>query len=218
VISCFEEAPYASQQVALQEIRRAIKEDSGPTEAQPSPEAALRALLRERGGYGGDGVRGEVAPYTRGNPSLPKGRIHLKELTAHLPPELAQLLKDPVHGLLLPEEDRRRAVAESEVTLYMDPVLKADPAAYGDYLASLHQAGMLRWDLAPCGLVTPFFCVKEAGSPSLRALFDCRLANLGFRPADFTHLVTVEGLSRIRVPYGHSLWAAGGDLRNYYYQ
>ena len=65
---------------------------------------------------------------------------------------------------------------------------------------------------------TPFFCVKEEGSSALRALFDCRLSNMHFQSPAFTHLVTIEALSRMRVPPGRTLFAAGGDLKDYYYQ
>ena len=57
-------------------------------------------------------------------------------------------------NLLRPAEEAERTVREHASERYMDPELASNPEEYGEFLASLHVAGMLGWGVIPSDEIT----------------------------------------------------------------
>ena len=80
--------------------------------------------------------------------------------------------------------------------MYMDPCLESGPLVYADFLNSLHQASVLRWDLVARSVVG-CFCFRKKVARSLRLVIDCRRSNVLFRRPSWTPLGSLEALCHV---------------------
>ena len=119
--------------------------------------------------------------------------------------------------MLASAETAAEARKELGVESYFDEDLAEDPAAYAEYVADLHQGGLLRWGLEPKDCTAPFFVYKDDCGDKLRALFDLRPPNTNFEKPPKVRLLTAEGFTKLELEGGDELWALGYDLQDYYH-
>jgi len=212
-IRSISEAPRAAQRDVLLRLRSAVLEDPPPL-VMPAGPRALGELLRSAGGSYASS-RGAVGAYFAGGPSLPSSACGTVRLEDVLPPSWAERLVP--ENVFVDEALRQQREAALDIDCYMDEVLRDDPAAYGDYLASLYRAGMIRLDLQPTGFCTPFFVWKDDALDSLRCLFDCRVVNEGFADAPPTRLMTAETFTKLKLEDDQTLFGTGYDVKDFYH-
>lgn len=100
----------------------------------------------------------------------------------------------------------------------LDAVLKNNPVAYGDLLATLQKAGMLAWDFASSNdYELGVFCVITKDLQHLRLVFDTRLINTRFVPPPRTALPSPASFVGIETVLDKSLLMASGDIANCFY-
>ena len=114
-----------------------------------------------------------------------------------------------------PEECRARQSELGLAAPYFDEVLREDGRLYVEYIASLHAAGMLVWNVEVLNETAPFFVWKD--NTSLRCLFDCRLCNEAFHQPLGCHLGSAESLASMEVPCDRILYGTGYDIKDYYH-
>ena len=202
------------QREVLQCVREAVLADPVPRAADMlRGEVALRELLKTRGeGYACE--RGALARYFGGGPSLPGGRVGAVPLESLLPESWQQRLR-PDQLLRAPSDCRARQAELQLEEPFFDENLREDPRAYAEFLASMHKAGMLEWEVEILNECAPFFVWKDEGS--LRCIFDCRLANEAFHQAPDCHLSSSERLADMECPVSETLYGSGYDVRDYYH-
>jgi len=137
-VAGIDNVPLASQRDALGRVRGLIASDE-PCEGLPSPRDALQALLRDKAGNYGGGGRGSIAAYQTGCPSLPKSRMRPKGVERFLPPHLRESVENAQTELLRPPEEFAQRLEETDIKLYMDPILLHDETKYAEYLIQLYE-------------------------------------------------------------------------------
>lgn len=161
------------------------RDDTGPI---PTPEAALRELLRGRSEHSTPDVPLALAPFNLGRVSLPH--------TLADAPFAADLLEGHARQYLdVPEQMLRPDPPCEEVFRpYWDPRLLNDKGAYRSLIRRLHKLGYLRYTTQPKGEVGIFFVWKSDGE-HIRMILDARGPNRVFRDPLGVELCTAEGFS-----------------------
>ena len=155
----------------------------------PSPEAALRELLKGRSEYHQPDVPVALAPYSLERISLPESLVGLPEATDLLPESARQYLQG--RELMLREEP-----PEEQSPPYWDPVLKRNKKHYRQFIQKLHSIGFLQYTQKPKNQVGVFF-VHKSDQKRIRLIVDARSTNALFKDPPGVELCSSEGFSRI---------------------
>ena len=173
-----------------------------PSGAIDRPEAALRSLLKGASPYD-LGISNEtLAPYQYDLVSVPQD---IKGC-----PDLADVLD--VHDRSFLEQDRElmlksaSEVERSKLVPYWDPVLKHNKRAYYRLVRRLQQIGYFTYTLDPKCKIGVFFVWKSSRT-RLRMITDARSANRLFKEPPGVSLMTGEGLGRIEVACGETVFS-----------
>ena len=172
-----------------------------PSGAIDHPEAALRSLLKGASPYD-LGISNEtLAPYQYDLVSVPQD---IKGC-----PNLLDVLD--THDRLFLEQDRElmlKSATEVEslkLVPYWDPVLKHNKRAYYRLVRRLQQIGYFTYTLEPKCKIGVFFVWKSSRT-KLRMITDARSANRLFKDPPSVSLMTGEGLGRIEVACGETVF------------
>ena len=155
----------------------------------PSPEAALRELLKGRSEYHQPDVPVALAPYSLERISLPDSLVGLPEATDLLPESARQYLQG--RELML-----REGPPEEPSPPYWDPVLKRNKKHYRQFIQRLHSIGFLQYTQKPKNQVGVFF-VHKSDQKRIRLIVDARSTNALFKDPPGVELCSSEGFSRI---------------------
>ena len=155
----------------------------------PSPEAALRELLKGRSEYHQPDVPVALVPYSLERISLPESLVGLPEATDLLPESARQYLQG--RELMLREEP-----PEEQSPPYWDPVLKRNKKHYRQFIQKLHSIGFLQYTQKPKNQVGVFF-VHKSDQERIRLIVDARSTNALFKDPPGVELCSSEGFSRI---------------------
>ena len=183
--------PDPLQVEVLQRIRELSKDagNIGTLGYVPTPEAALRELLKGKSEYNQPEIPVALAPYSLERISLPA--------SLHDLPEAKDLLPKDARRYLLGEELmlREGEVFESPRP-YWDPVLANNKRCYREFIQRLDDIGLLQYTQKPKNEVGVFF-VHKSDKKKIRLIVDARSANALFRDPPGVELCSSEGFSRI---------------------
>ena len=183
--------PDPLQVEVLQRIRELSKDagNIGTLGYVPTPEAALRELLKGKSEYNQPKIPVALAPYSLERISLPA--------SLHDLPEAKDLLPKDARRYLLGEELmlREGEVFESPRP-YWDPVLANNKRCYREFIQRLDDIGLLQYTQKPKNEVGVFF-VHKSDKKKIRLIVDARSANALFRDPPGVELCSSEGFSRI---------------------
>lgn len=161
----------------------------GSLERVPSPEAALRELLKGKSEYSRPDIPVALAPYNLERISLPS--------SLHDLPEAKDLLPVDARRFLLGEELMLR---DGEIVdtpkPYWDPVLANNKHHYRSFIQKLDSIGLLQYTQKPKNQVGAFF-VHKSDKQRIRLIVDARSTNALFRDPPGVELCSSEGFSRI---------------------
>ena len=161
---------------------------------------------------------GGLARYDTGELSLPHGQVQSCDPVPWVDGHCKECLSDPLGRMLLSERDRGVLLDSTEMPgLYMGPCLESDDLVYAEFLNSLHQASLLRWDLVARSVVG-CFCVRKKVARSLRLVIDCRRSNVLFRRPPWTPLGSLEALCHVWLRGNRKAFIAQEDIRDYFYR
>ena len=173
-----------------------------PSGAIDRPEAALRSLLKGASPYD-LGISNEtLAPYQYDLVSVPQD---IKGC-----PDLVDVLD--AHDRSFLEQERElmmksaSEVESSKLVPYWDPVLKHNKRAYYRLVRRLQQIGYFTYTLDPKCKIGVFFVWKSSRT-RLRMITDARSANRLFKEPPGVSLMTGEGLGRIEVACGETVFS-----------
>ena len=160
------------------------------TSSPITPEAAFRELLRGSSVY-------EVAGTTLASFKLE--RVSLPE-SVHNCPQVGDLLPDSARQYLeVPERMLKPEVTEldviSQVTPYMDPLLRTSTKHYKALITKLNAIGYLNFTLKPRARAGVFF-VKKSDGIRQRLIIDGRRANAMLAEPPSVRLCTAEAFSK----------------------
>ena len=123
----------------------------GSLERVPTPEAALRELLKGKSEYNQPETPVALAPYNLERVSLPE--------SLHDLPEACDLLPDDARRYLLGEELMiREGTPVESPRPYWDPVLASSKKHYRLFIQRLNDIGLLQFTQHPKNEVGVFFC------------------------------------------------------------
>ena len=155
----------------------------------PTPEAALRELLRGADDYV-DSVS-TLAAYRRERISMPESLHGSPDVLSLLPDDARHYLEAP-ERMLRPEED-----SQCDIVPYWDPALRNSSRAYKDLIRHLHKIGYLDFTLEPKERAGIFFVNKA--NDKIRLIIDGRRANARFRDPPGVSLATAEAFARFEM-------------------
>ena len=180
-------SPDALQSEVIGRVRylAGLCQETGELTSIPTPEAALKALLRGRSEYSSE------EPTTLAACSL--ARISLPAVESLLDEEARQYLQCPERML---KPGCETGLAEFEPC--WDPLLRRDTKLYKKFIQKLNKAGYLVFTQHPkrfCGV----FFVRKSDGHKIRTIIDARGTNEMFRPPPGVDLLTSDGFSRIEL-------------------
>lgn len=146
-----------------------------------SAPGALRALCR--GGAGYETSRADVQPYAKERISWPPPPSTPSQMLDGVPTNMDWLRQWDRHLLRDPLQAQAERDSLGLAAPCIDPNMRHNSIVYGDFLASLADAGMLSWartDSLDFGLGV--FCIAKKDGVRLRLFFDTRIVNAGFVP------------------------------------
>ncbi len=164
--------------------------DLGTLDSIPSPEAALRELLRGRSDYGLDQPTA-LATCCLERISLPKSLDGA--------PQALDLLEGKARRYLQCPEQMLREGFDSEVPFkpYWDPKLRRNQRMYHSFIKKLHNAGYLVFTRNPKAHVGVFFVKKT--DEKIRLIIDARGPNKLFQAPPGVDLLSSDGFARTEV-------------------
>ena len=168
----------------LLRIQRLAREagNLGSLERVPTPEAALRELLKGKSEYN--------------QPENNLERVSLPE-SLHDLPEACDLLPDDARRYLLGEELMIREGTPVEAPRpYWDPVLAGSKKHYKLFVQRLNDIGLLQFTQHPKNEVGACFVHKSDGK-KIRLIVDARSTNSMFKEPPGVDMCSSEGFSRI---------------------
>ena len=208
----------AAQRSALDHIYGAYRDLGPPPEDVKPGQEALGALLAHSAIYPGGG--GAVHPYAKERVSWPAGGSVPVALEDILPSADVDWLGRWRQKLLRPAVESQALRTEAcPRGPYCDPSLTRSPRTYADFLWTLHNAGMLRWErsaAAGTANVGVFFVLKSDGK-SLRLIFDTRTANCDYIDPPSTRLPSAAAMSHLECP-GGPMYLCSGDIECAFYR
>ncbi|CAE7674483.1 pksN [Symbiodinium sp. CCMP2592] len=155
----------------------------------PTPEAALRELLRGADDYV-DSVS-TLAACRRERISMPDSLHGSPDVLSLLPDDARHYLEAP-ERMLRPEED-----SQCDIVPYWHPALRNSARAYKDLVRHLHKIGYLDFTLEPKERAGTFFVNKANGK--IRLIIDGRRANARLREPPGVSLATAEAFARFEM-------------------
>lgn len=207
-----------SQVSALSHIHRAHVERAPPVDRE-SDKAALVQLLKGRmpSSYFVSSSAGALAPYERGQVSLPADQRDPVDLASILPEKERTRLREFERQMLLSGEELA-AVQERgfEGDLYVDPRLADDEKAYHDFVAELVESRLVSFTTTPRSQVGLFFVTKKNGK--LRMIVDARRTNRLFRRPPCTQLGSADSWGRAESSEGGPIYFAQEDVKDFFYR
>eukprot|EP00435_Cladocopium_sp_Y103_P068349 s90_g31.t1 len=172
-----------------------------PSGVVPSPQEALKALLRGSGPYDWSSPNETLASYRSELVSMPADITGCPFLADVVGESDRLFLKEKSELMMRREED----VSVDLVVPYWDPILKYNRKEYNALVQRLTSIGYFNFTTVPLCHVGVFFVWKSSRT-RLRMITDARLANLKFKDAPSVSLMTSEGLGRIEVQLEGDLW------------
>jgi len=136
------EQPNSAQRAALGHIEAAYA-----SMGKPPPASSLAGALGElcHGASPYEDLATHVQPYIKDRVSWPEASSRPMPMLDGLPGDLSWIGQWKAHLLRPPEEAAALREASEVKRPHMDPRLKTDQKTYGDFLDTLHRAGMLGW-------------------------------------------------------------------------
>ena len=164
--------------------------DLGTLDSIPSPEAALRELLRGRSDYGLDQPTA-LATCCLERISLPKSLDGA--------PCALDLLEGKARRFLQCPEQMLRGGSDVEAPFkpYWDPKLRRNQRMYHSFIKKLHNAGYLVFTQTPKAHVGVFFVKKT--DEKIRLIIDARGPNKLFKDPPGVDLLSSDGFARTEV-------------------
>ena len=164
--------------------------DLGTLDSIPSPEAALRELLRGRSDYGLDQPTA-LATCCLERISLPK--------SLEGAPCALDLLEGKARRFLQCPEQMLRGGFDNEAPFkpYWDPKLRRNQRMYHSFIKKLHRAGYLVFTQKPKAHVGVFFVKKT--DEKIRLIIDARGPNQLFQDPPGVDLLSSDGFARTEV-------------------
>jgi hypothetical protein len=189
--------PDGAQLDVLQYVEGLVKSWE-PTSAPPSPEAALKRLLKGRTDYSA-ATDIALASYQSALVSMPEDLHGCPQLGEVLPADDVPFLKEYSERMLRsPAEYEQKLLETPGLQPFTDPVLKHNRKLRHAFVLRLHSAGYLQYTLKPRDYVGCFF-VWKSNRTKQRLILDARRPNLRFRDPPGVDLCSAESFSRIEV-------------------
>ncbi|CAE8693166.1 unnamed protein product [Polarella glacialis] len=189
--------PDGAQMDVLQYVEGLVKSWE-PTSAPPTPEAALKRLLKGRADYSA-ATDIALASYQSALVSMPDDLHSCPQLEEVLPAGDVPFLKEYSERMLRSSAEYEQKLLERPgLQPFTDPVLKHNRKLRHAFVLRLHNAGYLQYTLKPRDYVGCFF-VWKSNRTKQRLILDARLPNLRFRDPPGVDLCSAESFSRIEV-------------------
>ena len=204
--------PTLAQQCAVDHLWKAHQEDVPPPNL-PSVQAAVSELLGAPPSYGGDACM--IAAFDETRVSIPVLGSRPTPLVDVLPLDARECLESFAEKMVLPKEELEAVLAEGVGKPFMDQRLKREPGLYDAFVKRMSESGLLRFGRSSKIQVAPFFVLKKNGS--LRMILDCRPSNKVFRKPPHVRLGTCGEWAHLTLPPEDVLYAASGDIKDYFY-
>jgi len=204
-----------AQQVAVDHIVK-VHRESARCPRDITTQAAREELLGGPSDYGGSSSL--VVTYDEQKVSIPQAGASPTPLASVLPDSDCECLERFGEKMLIgPDEWGTITQNERDVHIkpFMDKRLAGDVGLYEQFVQRLRDCGLVRFGVRSRTMVTPFFVRKK--NDRQRLVIDCRPANRCFKVPPPVFLGTSSEWGGLRVGPEDTLYAAQGDIKDYFY-
>ena len=152
-----------------------------------------------------------AAPYNKDLVSWPPAGTIPCDIVSNLSEADSHLVVGWETSMLNSLDERQvHSAAADRPRPFLDPSLVAKPAVYGDFVATLHEAGMLQWRIGGPSYLGIFFVRKKSGK--LRIILDTRDLNGFFKAPPSTQLPSASAFAGLETQRGHNVYFGAGDI------